>query len=382
MMFGMHPVARLRLAFRSGILVLVAGCAGVAPSVEEMAARQFKPAASEADREEAEARTKSAMLRFEEEQYGAAEVEARAALALDMRNARARALLASSMLLGSGETVPIPLAVEREAEGESRSAVLLAPGDPFVGLAHARILASSGHLTAASAAAEACLTAASTDRSSEREALVAAAAEWTFELGEDRRAIAHLRELAALRPSEATTHHRLGLCLLRTATDADGAMAASHAFSRCADLEPDDPDSHLAAVKAMLRAAALDPKKPSLAADAAIELASAVETKFAQSAEASFLVGAARDAKAPMSKAAIEAYGRALVRDPDHLPSLLRLVAITVRASNSETQTEPVSPSVPALPELAARAIEVGAKTGALDDKERAQLAALRDAKR
>lgn len=381
MMLGMRLVSLPCRALQASGLALAAACAGVAPSVEEMAARQFEPAASEADRDLAEGHAKSAMQLLEQEQYEAAEDEARQALDLDPRHARARAVLASSMLLAAGESIPIPLAVEREAEGESRSALLLAPGDPFVGLAHARILASSGHLTAAAAAADSCLAASTADGSPAREALVAAAAEWTFELGEDRRAIARLRELSTLRPKEATTHHRLGSCLLRVATDADGAVEASRAFTRCAELEPEDPDAWLAAVKAMLRAAALDPKKPSAFANDAVTLASDAETRFSGSADASFLVGAARDAQSPMSKEAIDAYGRALVRDPEHMPSLLRLVAIAARLQAAGQVDDATATPLPSARDFAARALELDAKTGALDAKERAQLVALRDAK-
>lgn len=381
MMLRMPSASLLCRTLRVSVFALLAGCAGVAPSAEEMAARSFEPAANEADRTEAEARAKSAMLLLEAERYEAAGDVALQSLELDPRNARARAVLASSMLLAAGDSVPIPLAVEREAEGESRSALKLAPDDPFVGLAHARILASSGHLTAAAAAAEACLVASTADGSPEREALVAAAAEWTFELGEDRRAIAHLRELATLRPTEATTHHRLGSCLLRVATDASGAVEASRAFSRCAELEPEDPDAWLCAVKAMLRAAVLDPKKTGAIANDAVALASAAETRFAQSADASFLVGAARDAQSPMSKEAIDAYGRALVRDPEHMPSLLRLVAIAARMQAAGQKDDVAATQLPSPRELAARALDLDAKTGVLDAKERAQLVALRDAK-
>ena len=364
-------------------LLLLAACAGASPSVEELAAREFAAASGEEERAAASQHALAARDLLDRGMFEEAIDEAHEALESDPRHARARAVLAAAIVGEARQELrgesPLPLDVERQAEGESKSALALAPEDPFVGGVHADVLAQTGHLTAALAAAEACLAAGDPKGSFDRTQLVARAAEWAFELGEDRRAIPHLRALADLRPDDATTHHRLGVCLLRIATDVDDAVAASRAFAHCAERRPDDVEAHLDAVKALLRAVALDPRKPSPVATDAAAAALAAETRFPQSAEASFLVGVAREAQSSVFKEAILAYERALVRDPEHLPSLLRMIGIVVTALDVDTDVCIARPRMPSAAELVARALEVGAKTGALDAKERARLEALRE---
>jgi len=367
-------------------LLLLAACAGPSPSVDELAAREFAAAASESDLAEAEQHALTARDHLAAQRFEEALDESREALSLDPRHARARAVLARALVGVArqelGAESPLPLDVEREAEGESKSALALAPADPFVGAAHANVLAQTGHLTAALAAAEACLAAGQADGSVDRTDLVAHAAEWAFELGEDRRAISHLRALSDLRPEDATTHHRLGVCLLRTATDVGDAVAASRAFTHCVERRSDDVEAQLDAVKALLRAVALDAKKPSPVAVDAVAAALAAETRFPQSAEASFLVGVAREAQSSLSRDAIPAYERALVRDPEHLPSLLGMIRVTVATLKVYADQPVLPPSLPNPGALAVRALELDARLRVLDEKERAQLAALRDSYR
>ena len=135
-------------------------------------------------------------------------------------------------------------------------------------------------------------------------------------------------------------------------------------------------------MKALLRAVALDAKKPSPVAVDAVATALAAETRFPQSAEASFLVGVAREAQSSMSRDAIPAYERALVRDPEHLPSLLGMIRVTVATLNVYADQPVLPPSLPNPGALAVRALELDARLRVLDEKERAQLAALRDSYR
>ncbi len=379
MMQRMRSLSFAASAALAASLYALAACSSAAPSVEQMAAREFAAASSPEDEAESTRLTSIARAHLDSSEFDDAMDEARDALSLDPRNARARAVLAAAILGGSEDETPPPLAVLSEAEGESRSALGLAQKDCFVALVHARIVAASGHLSAALAAAESCLQQAVPDASAERAQLAAAAADWAFELGEDRRAIARLREHLDFDPNDARAHHRLGSCLLRIAQDPADALAASKAFAHCAELDPKDLDAQRAVVVSMLRASELAAKKGTAAAVSsaladALAAAVALEQRFPKSVEGPHLQGVVYQRRREFAQAAAS-YQRALAINQEHLPTLLAMAEVALLSNDASNESLPKVTLTPG--EWIRRALGADAKNGGLDEKERGKLRAL-----
>jgi tetratricopeptide (TPR) repeat protein len=379
MMLRMRSLSFAASAALAGSLYALAACSSAAPSVEQMAAREFAAASNQEDEAEAVRIAVEARAQLETGEFDDAIDEARDALDLDPRNARARAVLAAAILGGSNDETPPPFAVVCEAEGESRSALGLLPKDCFVALVHARIVAASGHLSAALAAAEACLQQAVPDASAERAQLAAAAADWAFELGEDRRAIARLREHLDFDPNDARAHHRLGSCLLRIAQEPADVLAASKAFSHCAELDPKDLDAQRAVVVSLLRASELAAKKGDAAAVSsaltdALAAAVALEQRFPMSIDGPHLQGVVCHRQREFAKA-VECYQRALAIDQEHLPTLLAMIDLALLSNDASNEALPKGTLAPG--EWIRRALGADANNGGLDEKERGTLRAL-----
>ncbi len=380
MMLRMRSLSFAASAALAGSLYALAACSSAAPSVEQMAAREFAAASSQQDEAEAVRIAVEARAQLDSGEFDDAMDEARDALDLDPRNARARAVLAAAILGGSKDETPPPFAVVCEAEGESRSALALAPKDCYVALVHARIVAASGHLSAALAAAEACLQQAVPDASADRAQLAAAAADWAFELGEDRRAIARLREHLDFDPNDARAHHRLGSSLLRIAQEPADALAASKAFAHCAELDPKDLDAQRAVVVSRRRAMELAAKKGDaaavgLASSDALAAALSLEQRFPKSIDGPHLQGVVYHRRRAIANAA-ECYQRALAIDQQHLPTLLAMVDLALLSHDSEDEA-PLSTVNLKPGEWIRRALGADAKNGGLDEKERGTLRAL-----
>jgi hypothetical protein len=380
MMLPMRHLTVLLLSATAGLY----GCAGVAPDAAQMAASE-PPAAGSPAAQAAGARwAAEAAQRASRADWRAAAAAAEEGLDEDPRNARALAVAALATLRIAPQD-PVPFAVQQRADGQTALAVRLAPADPLVARLRGETLAAIGHLSAAAAAADAGLAAGPVSPVGDAEeltALLRAAATWSYELGEDRRAITHLEQLAVRDPQDALAHYRLGWCLLRTATAGDEAERAARAFQRAVLLSPTDEEAGAAALAAISRAVELDrkaaksddlePRRKRL-----YDLAMAHQTGFPESAAAAFAAGCALAAAADGDAAHAsgqDSFREALRRDPDHLPSALRMVdlAVTVYALYAEAPIPPPRELFPGA--WIERALAIDERRGGLDEGQRARL--------
>src|SRR5262245_34618769 len=238
------------------LALVLCGCGGVSPSPAAMAARALPAAEPGVDVEAVRRDEQAARELLAQHQHAEAAALADRILARDPRSARAHGVLGLALLEQALAEDPPDLELQNRADGETLTAVTLQPADPVVGWLRASFLARLGHLSAAAAAAEATLARSAESDDPDRMALVHAAGMWCYELGEEQRALVHLRALAATRRDDPYYQYMLGSSLLRTATDADGAIAAAAAFARGAELTRGYTE-HLAVVSAHVRAAEL-----------------------------------------------------------------------------------------------------------------------------
>lgn len=366
-----------------GTVVMAVACAGVPPSPEQIAAGE-PPAVvlTEAQRQRVADLEQQALRQVELGRFELAADAAGDALVLDPRAARARAVAGFARFERSRARGEADLHVEQRADGETLLALRLAPDDPVVGRLRGMFLAGTGHLSAAAAVAESVLTQA--PQGDSRTDLLALAARWRYELGEERLAMVHLHELVPLRPDDAVAWFRLGVCLLRRAAVAhdaaarlqarDDALAAERAFVRCVELVPGDLDAHDAAGMALVAAADLERQLGDDAAVVARLQAAAARfadaaARFPAAAEPCFRLGVvAEEQQRP--EAALAAYALALQRDPDHLGALLNQAGLLL--------ADPADPvAVGRAHELLRRALAVADRPGGLSSAERARITAL-----
>lgn len=318
-------------------LSLFAACRGVSPDPAALAARPLPDVTlTEAQRAVVATHARAATDALAAWDFALAEASAEAALAIDPRTARARAVLGLCLQHRAGQRQPTDLALQNEGDGETLRAVALAPADPLVGRLRAEFLARSGHLSAAALAAEEALQrsrppSADAVPDPERTLLVAQAADHRFELGEERLARPHLRELVQLRPDDAEAWFRLGHCRL-VGDDVATVAGAAGAFQRCAELRPDDRVAARAVGTSHLRAAELaerlgqGPARTEQLTLAAAAFAAAAD-RFPDDADAVFGLGVVREAQGDAAAAQV-AYGRGLEQDPDHVGCLLNQAAL------------------------------------------------------
>ena len=261
-------------------------------------------------------------------EFEKAEQLAEEALALDPGAWRARAVLGNA-LLGRGMAVEPPdLYLLNRGDGETLTAVSRAPGDPTVGLLRVEFLTRGGHLSAAATAGEQALLRTNPSDDSDYVDLLAATAEACYELGEERRALPFLQDLAARRPDSAEAHFRLGYSGLQTAITAGQGEDAVRAFVRSAELAPDDQEAHLAVLSAYSRCMELAAeanlqaevdKYQELALQACDDLAQ----RFPQLAEVWFRRGVILE-RSDLEQAEA-AYLQALALQEEHVGALLNL---------------------------------------------------------
>ncbi|HEB52470.1 MAG TPA: tetratricopeptide repeat protein [bacterium] len=338
-------------------LLLLAGCAGVAPnpaaaSVADLPVVELSEARSER-LAGFEARAVDAVVR---RHYREARSLARRALALDPRSARARAVLGMVLLQDAARSEPVEWTGLRKGEFQIELARRLAPNDAFVGWIRAVFLAETGHMSAAAAAAEQALVDTTGAPAAERAALLGTAGTYRYELGEERAALPHLEAYVALRPDDASAQFRLGACLLALAAVPQGdppqyekamiqAEGAAAAFARCFALAPGDEDAALAVATARLRAgelAALSELPDSQSRRdahrrAAREHLRALAERFPDSPEVHFRIGVAL---ADDPRLAAASYRAALERDPMHVGSALNLAALAIAGGEPDRARE------------------------------------------
>jgi Flp pilus assembly protein TadD len=298
-------------------------------------------AASAARRDEL---TRTATAALLERRYAEAERDAMAALQIDPRAPRALAVRGMAVLQRARRSDPPDLPLAEAGETDAVLAVQLAPDDAFVGWLHAALLAETGHLSAAAAAADAALERCAAAPPAERAALLGIAGTYHYELGEERAALPLLQAYTGLRPGDASAHYRIGACLLRIAAVPTGprgplvaqqqAEAAAVAFDRSAQLAPQDLEAALAIGTAWLRAAELAAERKDDATRdrhhaAAVQLFQRLAGEWPQVAEPSFRLGLGAEA-AGDRQAARAAYTAALERDAEHLGALLNLAALAL----------------------------------------------------
>lgn len=313
----------------------------------------------------------AALQALAQRRHGEAERAANAVLALDPRSARGRAVLGNALRVRAAASDPPDLDLVQRGDGETLTAVRLAPLDPVVAGLRAQFLGDVGHLSAAAAAAEDCLMRLPAGADPDRLDLLDLAGQFAYELGEELRALPHLRALAVHRVDDAALHFRLGACLLRTAVDAATAADAATAFARGAELAPGDDDVHLAVVAAHFRAAELarqsgDDQRAQEQLGLAATAARAVAARFERSAEAAFRVGAVAEAQQDLTAARAN-YDEALRRDAEHLGSLLNLASLCAATPETGARAR----------ELWRRALAVDERRGGLSAAERARVSAL-----
>jgi tetratricopeptide (TPR) repeat protein len=323
--------------------VLLAACAGASPDPDAMARDSMAEVKLDPEGQRyLQRHTEGALAALAAGRYEIAEEDARLAIDLDPRAARARAVLGLCLLHRAQAHEPTDLALQNRGDGETLRAVRLQPRDPVVTWLRAAFLGSSGHLSAAAEAAEQGLGALPpADETAPLEParvdLLAAAARYRYELGEERAARPHLAALLALRPKDAQAQFRYGMCLLVTAEDAGAEtgkqlVAAADAFARAAELQPDDREAWLAVIAAHARAAE-KLRKASEEEGRQAELAAAVAAcdraaeHLPQDGEPWFRKGVALEAQGETARAE-QAFREALQRNDAHLGALLDLAAL------------------------------------------------------
>ncbi|MBL8726233.1 MAG: hypothetical protein JNK49_19470 [Planctomycetes bacterium] len=321
---------------------------------------------------------RTAIAALLERRYAEAERDAVTALAIDPRAPRALAVRGMAVLQRARRTEPPDLQLAEAGETDAVLAAQLAPADAFVGWLHAALLAETGHLSAAAAAADAALERCAAAPPAERAALLGIAGTYRYELGEERAALPLLQAYTGLRPGDATAHYRIGACLLRIAQVPTGprgplvaqqqAEAAAAAFERSVQLAPQDLDAALAIGTAWLRAAELaGERKDDAVRDrhraAAVQLYQRLAAEWPQAAEPCFRLGIAAEA-ALDRPAARAAYAAALERDAEHLGALLNLANLALADDDRSSAAG-----------LLQRALAVPAERSDLRDAERKRIA-------
>jgi Flp pilus assembly protein TadD len=371
---------RMRWCGLCSLAMVLAACAGVSPDPARADPTSLpRPELTPSERDAAVAAVDRAMSHVLHRRFDAADDDATAALTIDPRNARALAIRGYVKLHRASMSDPPDAFTANGGEHDLRTASLLAPEDSFVGWLHAVFLADSGHLSAAAHAAEQALLRVPNAPPQERAALLGIAGTYRYELGEERRALVHLREYVTLRPDDATAHFRLGACLLAAAAlppgrelaamtaARDDAAAAVLAFTQCSELSPGDEDAALAIATAHWRAAELaeqtqDGATAARHRQAAEDRLRLVAERFPASAEPWFRLGVAAEAREANDHART-AYERALKQQPDHVPSLLNLAALQDRTGDAAGATQ-----------LLQRALTADAAKPQLESSERRRL--------
>jgi tetratricopeptide (TPR) repeat protein len=349
---------RLWCGIGPSVLLLLSGCAGVAPDPEKVSIDSL-PIVELADdvREQCQEFEQAAIDAVVRRRYGEAEAIAARVLATNPRSARARAVLGMVRLQEAAQQDPIEWFGMRRGEAQLALARQLAPADAFVGWMHAVFLAESGHMSAAAKAAEDALERCREAPAAEKAALLGIAGTYRYELGEERAALPHLRTYVSLRPDDATAQFRLGASLLSIARTPQGvpvpyqqaqtdAQQAAQAFARCVELAPGDEDAALAIATATLRAAELARLKPSKDGAArdrevagleqqALDHLRSVADRFPDSAEARFRLGIVATGLG-QPELAEASYLAALEREPSHTGSLLNLATLAAEKGESE----------------------------------------------
>ncbi len=362
----------LRVLCSLAVLFTLGACAGVAPSSEEIALREY-PAASLTDLERNALKQMelAAEAALAEGQHERARQIAETALSVDPAAARARAVLGVALMYESQRSKPPDLALSQRADGETLAAVRISPLDPVVALLRARCLAQAGHLSAAAAAGEAGLLLQARSMDAEYTALVEATANWCYELGEERRANRWLAQLAQRKPEDAAVQFRFGANLLVIADTPVLAASAARAFARSAELAPNDLAAHCAVIAAYVRAAELAEqagKSDDLTKflDAANLACSAAAARFPQSGEPLFRLAVIREQH--QATGARAAYESALKAEPEHLAALLNLAALLL--------SSPELPDQEVAKDLYRRALLIDAAHGGLKSGERKSIEA------
>lgn len=320
--------------------ILLAGCSSVSTPPEQYAAGE--PPARELtpdQRRRVEALEERAIEHADLGRFGAAEDAAQAALEVDPRAARARAVLGRCLLHRSRAWSPPDLALQMRGEGECLLASRLAPADPVVGRFHAELLAGTGHLSAAAAVAEGVLLRQSAEPSAETLRLIARAADYRYQLGEERLAREHLLVLAD-HESDASTLYRLGICHLHIAETLDDLDAAARAFASSARVAGGDLEASLASGHAWLRGAELarDNGDQTAAAERferAVEAFTEAASAFPAAVEPRFGRAVALE-HAGRTTEARRSYEALLEVHPRHLGALLNLGALLARRSEDD----------------------------------------------
>ncbi|MEM7199855.1 MAG: tetratricopeptide repeat protein [Planctomycetota bacterium] len=327
------------------LLLIVVSCGGVAPRPEDIAAREPVPAVSIAAQQDGAVLADQAWQHGRAGDWAEARQVAETALALDPRSARAHAVLGRCLMEEAAAQQPPELADWRRAEGELRLAARLAPDDVEIAILLGEFLQADGHLAAATE-----VLASALDREPDHVGCLAAAARLHFELAEERAALPLLRRLRQLRPDDRESLLRLAHCELALARTerrlpgggpnaVAGLERAAAAFSAYRRAVPEDAAGWVGEGFARLtlwREAGADPSAADLAeVEALFEGAS---DRWSSSPEPEFNLGVVRELRndAPGAR---DAYGRALERDPEHLPALLNLAASLADAGR-ETEAE------------------------------------------
>lgn len=372
----------MRLPRLIGLSFALVACRGVSVRPEEADASTLKTVQLSAEEQrEVASLADRAVESIVRRHYSDAETQARVALDLDPRCARARSVLGMVTFQRAAIVEPPDLFGVNEGERQILLALQLAPDDAFVGWIHAVFLDETGHTSAAADAAEAALARTGAAPPNERAPLLGVAGKYRYELGEERRALPLLQQYVTLRPDDAAACFRIGNCLLRIASAPIGPKPgslevaqvqcenAARAFARCLALAPGDEDAALAIVAATVRAADLAEERG--LHDVAVQRLDDAEkqcrdiaNRFTESAEPLFRIGIIAEKRAQFDRAG-EAWSQALLRDPQHLGSLMNLAALGERATIV---------GAPAARELLVRALRVDDEHGGLTADERRRI--------
>lgn len=302
---------------------LLGACTSLPPTPERFAANL--PPARELTPEQAERAaelTAAALVQLRAGDHVNAQASAERALLIDARSARALSVLAVSRVRRAAHEDPIALGVLQRAEGELRLAERLAPDDPRVAALHAMFLQLAGHLTAAATRAERGLAVSPDDLE-----LLELAGSLRHDLGDERRAIPHLRRLVGHRPGAIEARLRLAEAHAATVTTIRDALerasaveAALESYRACVELAPSNPAARLGVAHALTLAGGRENLTEALD-----HLADAADLD-ARSSVPWFNRGVVLD-RLERPADARAAYEAALARDGDHVPSLLNLAA-------------------------------------------------------
>ncbi|MBK8099261.1 MAG: hypothetical protein IPK26_19300 [Planctomycetes bacterium] len=364
-------------------VAFLAGCTGVSPRPEDLAA-VLPPARQVTGDERAavERNVGEALHALELRRFEVAGEFAAAALRIDPACARGYAVRGMVRRHQASAMVPADPYTLHRADGDTQLAMRLAPADATVMRLRAQFLAASGHLSAAAAALEAWLLAHPDAPLDDSAPLYALAGEWRYELGEERAALPHLRNVVGQR-EDATTWFRIGMCELRVAMAVVDPAAAANArsvaesaakaFARCAELAPGDRDAHYAVATALAHAAERAGEQRRTEDRAALWHKAAqrlrdASSRFADDPEPLFRLGVVLEAVRDR-EAAIAAYEQALQRHGEHLGSLINLATALTAGPTVDAAVQQRARS------LRERALAIDARRGGLGKQERQRLA-------